>query len=105
MTSKKFTINQWVKNAWATPEKVCCAKIAWATRANYRGQAGEWIRNLRNQARPVAGTQECCGGSFIGDPTFFNWDLLVLSWSSYSYFDQFIISLRTHICSAEEFRV
>ena len=66
---------------------------------------GGWIRNLRNQARPVAETQEWWGGSFIGDPTFFNWDLLVLSWSSYSYFDQFIISLRTHMCSAEEFTV
>ena len=28
---------------------------------------GGRIRNLRNQARPVAETQECCGGSFIGD--------------------------------------
>ena len=66
---------------------------------------GEWIRNLRNQARSVAETQECCGGSFIGIPKCFDMDLLVLPWSSYSYFDQFIISLRTHICSAEEFRV
>ena len=105
MTFKKFTINQWVKNAGATREKVCCANIAWATRANYRGQAGEWIRNLRNQARPVAETQECCGGSFIGDPKNFNWDLLVLPWSSNSYFDQFSIALRTHKSSAEEFRV
>ena len=28
----------WVKIAGATREKVCCAKIAWATRANYRGR-------------------------------------------------------------------
>ena len=62
---------------------------------------GGRIRNLRNQARPVAETQECCGGSFIRDPKCFDWDLLVLPWSSYSYFDQ----LRTHKSSAEEFRV
>ena len=93
------------KKCWGNTWKNMLCKIAWATRANYRGQAGEWINNLGNQARPVAETQEWWGGSFIGDPTFFNWDLLVLSWSSYSYFDQFIISLRTHICSVEEFRV
>ena len=98
MTFKKFTINQWVKNAGATHEKVCCAKIAWATRANYRGRVDQ---KSEKSSETRCGDARVLRRIIYRRPKCFDWDLLVLPWSSYSYFDQ----LRTHKSSAEEFRV